>query len=112
MPRRNKPDANEAALVAAFQAQGCIVRRIGQPLDLLVGYRHRWCLVEIKNPDGRNRLQKTQADFIATCKQAYLPVYVVSDDLAVCNVLDDLVTNWPIPYSYSASAVAQQRPSK
>lgn len=35
-------DANQAAIVAALEAAGATVEVIGQPLDLLVGFRRGW----------------------------------------------------------------------
>lgn len=47
-------DANEAAIVLALHAAGCLVWRLDQPVDLLV-YRRRdpaWFLLEVKLPPG------------------------------------------------------------
>lgn len=54
MRRAKKRDANEPAIVAAFEARGCTVTRIdakGVP-DLLVGWRGANLLVEVKMPLG------------------------------------------------------------
>ena len=64
LSRANKRDKNEAAIVAALQACGCAVVRLDKPLDLLVGYRGRNWLLEVKGEGGR--LTKDQKEFIAT----------------------------------------------
>ena len=59
-----KSDANQKELVAALeQLPGVTVVVIGKPVDLLVGYRginHLW---EVKNPDGKNRVEPDQQSF-------------------------------------------------
>ena len=64
--RRNaKVDANQKAIVAALeQVPGVSVVPIGKPLDLLVGYLGITHIIEIKNPDGRDRVNDDQQEFI------------------------------------------------
>lgn len=61
MPRPfKKRDENEPAIVAALVGLGAIVCRIenfGVP-DLLVGYRGRTILLEVKNPDALGKRKK------------------------------------------------------
>jgi hypothetical protein len=45
-------DANEAEIVAALEAVGATVERLDTPVDLLVGYRGRNFLLEVKAPLG------------------------------------------------------------
>lgn len=53
---RGKPDANTGGIVEALRAcHGVTVVHIGKPLDLIVGCEGRNYLVEIKNPDGKDR---------------------------------------------------------
>lgn len=63
-----KRDANEPEIIAALEAIGCTVVKLHEPLDLLVGYRGITFMIEVKNPEGRDRLQPDQAAFIATWK--------------------------------------------
>ena len=52
-----KVDSNQKEIVDALKKIGCSVMVIGNPVDLLVGYRARNFLLEVKNPDtdyGRN----------------------------------------------------------
>lgn len=54
MTRRyaNRRDANEKEIVAALEAIGCDVIRMHAPVDLLVGYRNKTLLLEVKTPKG------------------------------------------------------------
>jgi len=45
-------DANEAAIVATLRQIGASVIRLDEPCDLIVGYRGRNYLIEIKAPLG------------------------------------------------------------
>lgn len=55
-------DANQEAIVKALRDAGAYVWIIGLPVDLLVGYKNRTYLVEIK--DGKKKsLTKLQQDF-------------------------------------------------
>jgi len=55
-------DANQAQIVEALRAAGAYVWIIGLPVDLLVGYKGKTMLVEIKN-GPRKRLTVLQSDF-------------------------------------------------
>lgn len=64
MRRAARQDANQGPIIAALRAAGCAVYVLQQPVDLLVwapgsGYY----LIEIKNPDGFNRLTVAQKTF-------------------------------------------------
>jgi hypothetical protein len=48
----NQRDANEPEIVAALTKIGATVMRIDTPADLLVGYRGRTFLLEVKLPPG------------------------------------------------------------
>lgn len=62
--RARRVDKNQPAVVERLREIGCRVYLIEEPVDLLVGYRGRTVLVEIKMPEGR--LTKQQVDFCAT----------------------------------------------
>ncbi len=49
MRRAARVDANQAAIVSALRAAGARVWIIGLPVDLLVGYRGGWMLMECKD---------------------------------------------------------------
>lgn len=56
-----KRDANEPEIVQAFKLQGISVHRLDKPLDLLLGYKKRNYLVEVKVP-GKH-LNDNQLEF-------------------------------------------------
>lgn len=65
MRRAAKQDGNQGDIIKALKAAGIQVEPIGKPVDLLVCCRGETSLVEVKNPDGRDRLTKDQVEFIA-----------------------------------------------
>lgn len=56
-------DANEPEIVNALKSIGCAVHRMDDPVDLLVGYRGKAHLIEVKTPRGS--LTDSQIEFIA-----------------------------------------------
>jgi phosphoserine phosphatase len=60
--RAARVDANQQAIVAALRAAGAYVWIISLPVDLLVGYKGRTFLMEIKTT-SKKRLTGLQADF-------------------------------------------------
>ena len=66
MPRHNaKVDKNQKAIVKALKQIGCGVEVIGRPVDLLVGYRSRNFLIEVKREGAKPRKdQQAQQDWI------------------------------------------------
>lgn len=76
-------DANQAKLVAALRAIGCFVQSLasvgGGVPDLLVGYRGRWLLLEVKDgskPPSAQRLTPDEAVWHARAARC-APVHVV-----------------------------------
>ena len=63
LSRANKRDANEATIVKALESIGAYVYRLDKPLDLLVGYRGKNWLLEVKGEGGR--LTGAQREFLA-----------------------------------------------
>jgi hypothetical protein len=63
--RAAKIDDNQPAIVEALKRVGVAVEYIKKPVDLLVCHRGETALVEVKNPDGGDRLTKDQIEFIA-----------------------------------------------
>ena len=66
MRRAAKTDANQDAIVKALRKIGARAFYLKKPVDLLVGFRGRNILLEIKNRDGKDQITKEQAQFIAT----------------------------------------------
>ena len=65
MRRAAKVDSNQQAIVDALRRVGVQVEVIGKPLDLLICCRGETALLEVKNPDGGDRLTRDQVEFIA-----------------------------------------------
>lgn len=71
MRRSAKRDANEKPIVEALRRIGANVIRLHEPCDLLVGFRKRTLLLEVKTMDGS--LTKPQAEFFAYWRgEAYI----------------------------------------
>lgn len=49
MRRANRTDGTQKAIVGALEAAGASVEVLGRPLDLLVGFRGSWTLLEVKS---------------------------------------------------------------
>lgn len=60
--RAAKSDRNQQAIMDRLRQLGCHVRYIKEPVDLLVGYRNRTVLLEVKAEDGR--LTQQQIEFL------------------------------------------------
>ena len=65
MRRAARVDNNQQAIVDALKRVGVSVEIIGKPVDLLICCRGETALLEVKNPDGGDRLTKDQVEFIA-----------------------------------------------
>jgi hypothetical protein len=57
-----KVDANQEQIVSVLRSAGAYVWIIGLPVDLLVGYKNRTILVEVKST-AKSRLTVLQKDF-------------------------------------------------
>ena len=64
-------DQNQDQIVSALRAAGASVWIIGLPVDILVGYKGKTILVEIKS-GSKKRLTKLQADFFENWSGATL----------------------------------------
>jgi len=65
MRRAAKVDANQTAIVRELRAIGVSVWILGKPLDLLICHRGETSVMEVKNPEGKNRYTNDQIDFMA-----------------------------------------------
>lgn len=79
---RAKSDANEKTIIRALEQIGCTVWRLRRPVDLLIGYRGQNGLLEVKNPDGRNRVEDSQDQFINDWKGHVYVVRTVDEAIA------------------------------
>jgi len=59
-----RADANQGEIVAALREAGASVWHIGWPTDLLVGYRGKTIVMEIKTKKGKHT--KDQERFLST----------------------------------------------
>jgi len=75
--RRNNPDANQKRIVQALRDIGAMVFLIGRPFDLLVAFRGKLQLLEVKNPDGENKLSDSQKEDILKMNLVGVEVHVV-----------------------------------
>lgn len=79
-----RSDSNRKAIVDALRAVGAVVYDSRRPVDLLVGFRRTWHLLEIKMPpgprggtSGRDHTP-AQKKFIAEALANECPVHTVS----------------------------------
>lgn len=70
-------DRNQPEIVQALRSAGARVWHINRPFDLLVGYRGRFTVLEVKSTKRVRKDQQHQTDEIATCRAGGLPVYRV-----------------------------------
>ncbi len=84
-------DINEPQIVQALRAVGASVTQLDKPVDLLVGYRGRTYLMEVKQPGERKRkgghrytLTPDQKDFYATWKGGDLMTVRTTDQALAC----------------------------
>ena len=77
MRRDAKKDDNQDAIVKALRAIGCTVYYIKEPVDLLVGFRGRSFVLEIKNPEKSWKLTPQQVEFF---RDFTGEAYIVEDD--------------------------------
>ena len=84
--RGRRTDANQSTIIATLKAVGASVvdlSAVGKGVpDLLVGFRGRTYLLEVKNKAGRNRLTADQNVFLAWW-HGVPPVIVYNEDDAL-----------------------------
>ena len=89
-----KRDTVEREIIQALEAIGCTVYQIDEPADLLVGYRKRNFLLEVKSHGGK--LTENQSFFSTRWRGQYMVVW--NADQAI-----DLVTR-----AYTAQTLKTQ----
>lgn len=86
MPRyAAKNDDNQKEIVKDLRKMGISVET-GHD-DILVGYKGQTRWYEIKNKNGRNRLQESQTTLLSTWKGHYKVVHTLDDILKDLNIL-------------------------
>ncbi len=91
--RRNpKRDENERLIAGELLRRGATVLHLSQRglPDLLIGYRGRLALVEVKNPGGRDKLTIDQQAFFRMARSLDWPAYICRDSEDVRLALTDL----------------------
>lgn len=87
--RRNpRVDSNQSVIVKELRDRGALVIILGQPVDLLVGYRGEWALVEVK-AGPRSNIRPSQIKFLDQCRNNQVPCFLIDD-------LDDVETFFPL----------------
>lgn len=89
MRQSAKVDDNQAPIVKALRDLGCYVHILGQPFDILVGWRGTWTLIEVKDGSKEPARQKLTWDQVETLAKirAAAPVYVARNvDEALCAI--------------------------
>lgn len=100
-------DSNQAVIVKELRDRGALVVILGQPVDLLVGYRGEWALVEVK-ASSRSKIQPSQTAFLDQCRENQVPCFLLDD-------LDDVETFFPLvdpEYGDPESATDQSGPDQ
>ena len=80
----HRSDGNQSVIIQALQAVGAQVYPLGQPVDLLVGYKGRNWLLEVKT--ARGRLRNGQGVFLASWAGQAAVVRSVDDALDAIGV--------------------------
>jgi hypothetical protein len=81
----HQSDPNQKEIVSALRAVGASVDIIGDPVDLVVGYRGRNYLLEVKR-DEKAKLQPSQVEFFKSWRGAVVRVNSVAEALAAIGV--------------------------
>ena len=93
MRRAARVDANQAAIVAVLRKLGAFVQPLhtvgGGCPDLLVGYRQRWLVLEVKDgrqPPSKRVLTKDEREWIDAAFR-HAPVHIVLGVMDVVELL-------------------------
>lgn len=84
--RLHRSDANQSAIVAFARSVGATVDFIGEPVDLLVGWKGQNLLWEVK-PSAKAKLRPSQDAFFKTWRGAVERINSVEDaarSLGIC----------------------------
>ena len=86
MRRAAKRDFAEAEIVNTLHELKATVFRLDQPVDIIIGYRGRTVLAEIKT--GKCKLNENQIKFIESWNGGDIPILRNSEDAI------NLITTW------------------
>ena len=96
MRKAAKRDINEKAIIGHLRAIGCYVQPINQEgtFDLLVGYRRKWHIIEVKNPDKLAKKKRIDGKLIERTDLQQREDMLTKDE----KVFYDAVTVAGLPY--------------
>ena len=80
----NQRDANQSDIVAALRERGAYVVEIEHPVDLLVGWRGDWILVEVKS-SRKAKIRPSQKAFVDQVNAQNLPAIIIFDKKDIDN---------------------------
>lgn len=86
MRRAARRDGNESEIIEALQAVGCSVLQLDE-IDLVVGWRGRNFLLEVKMPKRRRKLRPIQERLSFDWRGQYSIVTSVDEALAAVGAL-------------------------
>ena len=75
-----RTDSNQAEVMKALRMIGCVVFDIEEPFDLLIDWRGRWFVMEVKNPEtharkkGGSKMTEVQDQILAKLSAEVLVV--------------------------------------
>lgn len=81
---RTRRNGNESDIIKALRQVGAYVKQLDTPADLLVGYRQRWFLLEVKDPSQdpcKQVLTDDEESFASSCAIERLPYSVVKSSM-------------------------------
>lgn len=79
-PQKAKRDGNEPLIVDELQKHGFTVEQLDKPVDLAISRHDRTWLAEVKNPEGRNKVEPAQERFFARWPVA-VPIFRTVEDV-------------------------------
>ena len=94
MRRAARIDENQPAIVKALRKIGASVTPLhavgGGVSDLLVSFRQKWFVLEVKNPSKPKSDQELTPDQVRWIGEQKAPVYTVRDELEAIRFLQDV----------------------
>ena len=72
-----KTDHNQKEVVELLKGVGAVPIQIEEPVDLLIGFRGKWYLAEVKNKSTYGTLTPQQEKFLELCEHKRLPFRVI-----------------------------------
>jgi len=96
--RTGLPDANERTIIRELEDRGAVVIVLDRPVDLLVGYRGVWTVLEIKN-GAKARVRLQQEQFLIEMTERGLPNDLIYDLDQIDELFPRKLANSPVRYA-------------